>query len=106
MESRMKITSNIDLVVGLRLRKRRIACEIDTATLAQRAGQTESQIVAYESGTARLNARVMLEICHELRINVRYLFEPLTKNSRQATAPAGRIAATLLIAGDTPSLSR
>jgi len=81
----MTKTSTIDRRIGAQLRALRLEKGIDKATLAQTIGQTESQLVAYEAGDVRIDAKSMLALCRTLQVNVAYFFRPWTND--MATSP-------------------
>jgi transcriptional regulator with XRE-family HTH domain len=65
----------IDVLVGERLRMWRTAREISRITLGEAIGLTEQQIQKYETGSNRIGASRLHEICTVLKIPVSFLFE-------------------------------
>src|SRR3954464_5276119 len=65
----------IDVQVGKRLRIWRTAREISRITLGEAIGLTDQQIGKYETGTNRIGASRLQQICSVLEIPVAFLFE-------------------------------
>ncbi|MCW2275696.1 hypothetical protein GJ654_12785 [Rhodoblastus acidophilus] len=78
----MTTTPSIDLVMGSRLRNRRMTRGIDKATLAKAVGDTETHINAFELGIERIDPRSMLALCGALHVNIGYFFEPWAEQLR------------------------
>jgi transcriptional regulator with XRE-family HTH domain len=65
----------IDVHVGERIRMWRTERKISTITLGEAIGLTEQQIQKYETGTNRVGASRLQQICAVLKIPVSLLFE-------------------------------
>ncbi len=65
----------IDVHVGKRLRMWRTRREVSRITLGEAIGLTDQQIQKYETGTNRIGASRLQEICTVLKISVSFLFE-------------------------------
>ena len=65
----------IDLHVGERIRMWRTERKISRVTLGEALGLTGQQIQKYESGTNRIGASRLQQICSVLEIPVSFLFE-------------------------------
>jgi transcriptional regulator with XRE-family HTH domain len=68
-------TSEIDRIIGLRLKIKRVLSGLDKAALAERLGTTQQCILEYEAGSLRIDAQTMRSICNALNVNVSYFFE-------------------------------
>ena len=67
----------IDRHVGDRVRQRRLAKEIDTATLGAAVGLTAAQIHKHECGYTRINASRLYDLAKALDVPVGFFFEGL-----------------------------
>jgi transcriptional regulator with XRE-family HTH domain len=64
----------IDLMVGKRIRLRRIRLSISQAELAQRLGVRFQQVQKYENGTNRVSSSRLFEIATVLGVPIGYFF--------------------------------
>jgi transcriptional regulator with XRE-family HTH domain len=71
----------IDVQVGKRLRIWRTNREISRITLGEALGLTDQQIQKYETGTNRIGASRLQQICNVLKIPVSFLFEDVPEPS-------------------------
>jgi transcriptional regulator with XRE-family HTH domain len=65
----------IDVHVGSRIRMWRTERKISRITLGEAIGLTDQQIQKYETGTNRIGASRLQQICSVLKIPVSFLFE-------------------------------
>ena len=80
----MKIARNdrateVDRLVGARIRARRIALGLSQLDLAEQIGCTYQQLHKYERAINRLAAGRLLRCAEALRVSVDYFFERLEK---------------------------
>lgn len=76
--------NEIDHDIGKRLRKWRLAQEIDACELANRLGITQQQLQKYEKGQTRIAASRLFEIAQSLNIPVHWFFrEPASGDGEQ-----------------------
>ena len=71
----------VDMEVGKRLRMWRTSREVSRITLGEAIGLTEQQIQKYESGTNRIGASRVQQMCSVLKIPVSFLFEDAPASS-------------------------
>jgi transcriptional regulator with XRE-family HTH domain len=72
-----KSASEIDVHVGMRMRRRREALGISQGRLGRNLGLTFSQIQKYEKGTNRIGAGRLYQIAAFLGVEPGYFFEGL-----------------------------
>ena len=75
----MRHATVIDRVIGSRVHQQRMRHGLDVETFAASVGVTTPEIVEYEAGLKRIDARMMFRICQGLRVDVGYFFR-LTAN--------------------------
>ena len=80
----------IDIHVGERIRMRRTERKVSRITLGEAIGLTDQQIQKYETGTNRIGASRLQQICAVLEIPVSFLFEG-TPDRRLAKAACRKI---------------
>jgi transcriptional regulator with XRE-family HTH domain len=81
-----KSASEIDVHVGMRMRRRRESLGISQGRLGRNLGLTFSQIQKYEKGTNRIGAGRLYQIAAFLGVEPGYFFEGLEEPD--AAAPA------------------
>ena len=81
--------SEIDRVVGQRMRQRRESLGISQGRLGRHLGLTFSQIQKYEKGANRIGAGRLYQIATYLGVKPSYLFDELDSNGAEALQPAG-----------------
>jgi transcriptional regulator with XRE-family HTH domain len=69
-----QIPHPIDVLVGSRIRERRLASGMSQEALARHLGLSFQQIQKYERGTNRVSASILYTIATALKIRVRDLF--------------------------------
>lgn len=73
------MTSDIDLHVGKRLRRRRRLLGLTQQNLAGEVGIRFQQIQKYECGANRVSAARLFELSEALRVPVQYFYEGLSE---------------------------
>lgn len=84
-----KSASEIDVHVGMRMRRRREALGISQGRLGRNLGLTFSQIQKYEKGTNRIGAGRLYQIATFLGVAPGYFFEGLEEPEGAAPASGG-----------------
>ena len=85
------MTSDIDLHVGKRLRRRRRLLGLTQQTLAEEVGIRFQQIQKYECGANRVSAARLFELSEALSVPIQYFYEglgshdPLSENETADT---------------------
>ncbi len=67
--------TNVDIVLGARLRQARIEAGLTQNELAERMGWTQHLISLYESGSRRMHADLLPELARELEKPLSYFWE-------------------------------
>ncbi len=71
----MKATSSIDRVIGAKVREKRIALGLNMVALADTIGLSEMQLARIESGSVRIGAKTMLDLCKHFHVRLDYFFD-------------------------------
>ena len=74
------MTSDIDLHVGKRLRRRRRLLGLTQQSLAEDVGIRFQQIQKYECGANRVSAARLFELSEALSVPIQYFYEGLSSN--------------------------
>ena len=69
--------TNIDVLIGARIKSRRIALKVSQTTLAEAVGVRFQQVQKYESGANRVSASRLLMIAETLGVPISYFFQGL-----------------------------
>mgnify|MGYP001146456241 CR=1 FL=1 len=69
--------TNIDVLIGARVKSRRIALKVSQTTLAEAVGVRFQQVQKYESGANRVSASRLLMIAETLGVPISYFFQGL-----------------------------
>ena len=69
--------TNIDVLIGARIKGRRIALKISQTKLAEAVGVRFQQVQKYESGANRVSASRLLMIAETLGVPISYFFQGL-----------------------------
>jgi transcriptional regulator with XRE-family HTH domain len=82
-----KTPHEIDVLVGSRIRMRRMLCGISQEKLGQKLGLTFQQVQKYEKGVNRVGASRLYQIAQALEVDVDYFFDdlPAAKNDAATT---------------------
>ena len=79
----MKKSKPVDIIVGKRVRLRRVATGMSQQELAATLGISFQQVQKYESGTNRISCSRLYDIARALKAPIHYFFSDLSdKNSR------------------------
>ena len=73
--------TNIDVLIGARIKGRRIALKISQTKLAEAVGVRFQQVQKYESGANRVSASRLLLIAETLGVPISYFFQGLDSAS-------------------------
>ena len=98
------MTSDIDLHVGKRLRRRRRLLGLTQQQLAESVGIRFQQIQKYECGANRVSASRLFELAESLDVPVQYFYEGLSK--RDEVNGDDTLAADVLSQKETVDLIR
>ena len=102
------MTSDIDLYVGKRLRRRRRLLGLTQQSLAEQVGIRFQQIQKYECGANRVSAARLFELSEALSVPIQYFYEGLSEaNDPAFSSPDPEIiAADVLSKKETMDLVR
>lgn len=87
------MTSDIDLHVGRRLRRRRRLLGLTQQSLAEQVGIRFQQIQKYECGANRVSAARLFELSEALSVPVQYFYEGLSEKNGLYDEPNPEILA-------------
>ena len=73
--------TNIDVLIGARIKGRRIALKISQTKLAEAVGVRFQQVQKYESGANRVSASRLLMIAETLGVSISYFFQGVGSSS-------------------------
>jgi transcriptional regulator with XRE-family HTH domain len=77
-------TDDLDLLIGRRLRERRILLAISQEELARRIGLSFQQLQKYEVGENRISAARLFKLSEILAVPIGWFFRPATGLRRTA----------------------
>lgn len=77
--------SNIDVLIGARIKGRRIALKVSQTKLAEAVGVRFQQVQKYESGANRVSASRLLMIAETLGVPISYFFQGLDNSGSADT---------------------
>lgn len=89
----MSKTCSIDHVIGSRLKQKRIESGIESECLCFMLGIKKEQLLDFECGKQRIDARILYKICKTLELPIQYFFEPWIGKKPRATKIQGGIFA-------------
>src|SRR5262245_48979155 len=75
---RTRKTDDLDLLIGRRLRQRRILLAISQEELARRIGLSFQQLQKYEVGENRISASRLFKLSEILAVPISWFFRPTT----------------------------
>jgi transcriptional regulator with XRE-family HTH domain len=78
----------VDVTVGSRVRRARLARGLSQGALAVRIGVTFQQVQKYENGSNRISASKLVEIADNLGVAASSFLDGLGLNSAQGSGPA------------------
>jgi transcriptional regulator with XRE-family HTH domain len=101
----------IDVIVGKRIRLRRLQLSLSQTDLGQKLGVAFQQVQKYEKGTNRIGASRLQQISHILQVPVAFFFEgaPTVHASRSdgmAEAPSPAYVSDFLATSDGLALTK
>ncbi len=82
-----KRTTELDRIIGARIRLRRIECGMTQAQLAESIGVTFQQVQKYESGMNRVGGSRLAGVAGALGVPVSYFFDHAAEETEAAAAP-------------------
>lgn len=85
--------TNIDEIIGARIKGRRIALKISQTKLAESVGVRFQQVQKYESGANRVSASRLLMVAETLGVPISYFFQGIEvgqENDSSATGPSSK----------------
>jgi len=101
------MTSDIDLHVGKRLRRRRRLLGLTQQSLAEEVGIRFQQIQKYECGANRVSAARLFELSEALSVPIEYFYEGLSERDKKFDGdPPEFIAPDILSKKETMDLVR
>ncbi len=101
------MTSDIDLHVGKRLRRRRRLLGLTQQSLAEEVGIRFQQIQKYECGANRVSAARLFELSEALSVPIQYFYEGLSEQEHSdGDVDTGVIAPDVLSKKETMDLVR
>ncbi|WP_375266434.1 helix-turn-helix domain-containing protein [Planktotalea sp.] len=80
--------SNVDVLIGARIKGRRIALKISQTKLAEAVGVRFQQVQKYESGANRVSASRLLLIAETLGVPIAYFFQGLDSTTTSDDTPS------------------
>jgi transcriptional regulator with XRE-family HTH domain len=86
--------ADIDVLIGERVRSRRMQAKISQAALGEAVGLTLQQIQKYEEGTDRIGSGRLLEIAKALECDVMEFYVSSNSDQTIAGAPLSTFMAT------------
>jgi len=89
----MTETSDIDGLIGARIKSRRIALKISQTALADAIGVRFQQVQKYERGANRVSASRLLGIANALDVPVSYFFQGMTTSETEDTQTSASLNA-------------
>lgn len=78
--TKTKFPKHMDVVVGQRIRQRRIELGMSQEALAKSLGVTFQQVQKYEKGSNRMSASRIAEVASLLQVPIEYLFNSVADN--------------------------
>ena len=80
-------TDDIDLLIGKRLRERRMLLAITQENLARRLHLSPQQLQKYETGENRISAARLFKLSKILEVSITWFFAPATNVGGNAEIP-------------------
>ena len=82
---------NIDIEIGKRVRRGRVAAGLTQTKLADQLGITFQQVQKYEKGVNRIGGGRLYKIAHIVGVKITYFFDDVEHLLDPETVPAGTI---------------
>jgi transcriptional regulator with XRE-family HTH domain len=92
--SRRQSSTDVDVLVGERIRSRRIQARMSQAKLGEAIGVTFQQIQKYEKGTNRIGSGRLFKIAEVLQCDVTEFYESVRKDPGTVSTPFSKFMAT------------
>jgi transcriptional regulator with XRE-family HTH domain len=80
--------NELEIVIGRRLRVRRLRLGLSLATLARACGVTFQQVQKYETGQCAISATRLWALSRVLDVDISYFFEGLSPQANSGTPRA------------------
>jgi transcriptional regulator with XRE-family HTH domain len=87
-------STDVDVLVGERIRFRRIQSRMSQAKLGEAIGVTFQQIQKYEKGTNRIGSGRLFKIAEVLQCDVTEFYESVRNNPTIGSTPVSKFMAT------------
>ena len=87
-------TAEIDVLIGERVRSRRLQAKVSQAVLGEALGVTFQQIQKYETGANRIGCGRLLKIAEVFNCDVSEFYESINDGQSAARTPFSRFMAT------------
>jgi len=84
--------TNIDELIGARIKGRRIALKISQTKLAESIGVRFQQVQKYESGANRVSASRLLMVAETLGVPISYFFQGIEAGNEAEAESANTVA--------------
>ena len=89
--------TNIDVLIGARIKGRRIALKISQTKLAEAVGVRFQQVQKYESGANRVSASRLLMVAETLGVPISYFFQGLDNAASADSTDVSNVCARQLL---------
>ncbi|PPQ31051.1 hypothetical protein CCR94_10480 [Rhodoblastus sphagnicola] len=89
----MEVPNPIDTHVGTKLRDTRSRLGLSAQTLATAIGVTSTRLLEFESGEARIEARVMAKICRVFDVRPSVFFTSMLSEADSRKSTRGKLDA-------------
>jgi transcriptional regulator with XRE-family HTH domain len=87
-------STDVDALVGERVRSRRLQAKMSQATLGEAIGVTFQQIQKYEKGTNRIGSGRLFKIAEVLQCDVTEFYDSVRNNPTITSTPFSKFLAT------------
>jgi transcriptional regulator with XRE-family HTH domain len=87
-------STDVDALVGERIRSRRLQAKMSQATLGEAIGVTFQQVQKYEKGTNRIGSGRLFKIAEVLQCDVTDFYESVRKDPTVVSTPFSKFMAT------------
>jgi transcriptional regulator with XRE-family HTH domain len=87
-------STDVDALVGERVRSRRIQAKMSQATLGEAIGVTFQQVQKYEKGTNRIGSGRLFKIAEVLQCDVTEFYDSVRNNPTIVSTPFSKFLAT------------
>jgi transcriptional regulator with XRE-family HTH domain len=87
-------STDVDALVGERVRSRRLQAKMSQATLGEALGVTFQQVQKYEKGTNRIGSGRLFKIAEVLQCDVTEFYDSVRNNPTIVSTPFSKFLAT------------